>query len=107
MGFSAKAQAIIDEIGKADDWGLSAAAFELPPPGALTATDEAQAIAEIKLDLALLKYARFARGGRAEPIEPQLSDRSAAKSARSEARPRRDRGLARARRLSPLAAPEA
>ena len=33
MGFSAKAQAAIDEIGKADDWGLSAAAFELPPAG--------------------------------------------------------------------------
>ena len=35
MGFSAKAQAAINEIGKADDWGLSAAAFELPPAGDL------------------------------------------------------------------------
>jgi hypothetical protein len=31
MGLSAKGQAVVNEIGKADDWGLSAAAFELPP----------------------------------------------------------------------------
>jgi murein L,D-transpeptidase YcbB/YkuD len=82
MGFSAKGQAIIDEIGKADDWGLSAAAFDLPPAGALPATPEAQAAAEIKLDVALLKYARFARGGRSDPTtlsflidqEPTLRD---------------------------------
>jgi L,D-transpeptidase YcbB len=67
MGFSAKAQAVINEIGKADDWGLSAAAFELPLAGDLPATADAQAVAEIKLQLAVLKYARFARGGRADP----------------------------------------
>jgi murein L,D-transpeptidase YcbB/YkuD len=72
MGFSAKGQAALFEIGKADDWGLSAAAFELPPAGELPASPEAQAVAEIKLDLAILKYARFARGGRLSP--PQLSD---------------------------------
>jgi len=69
MGFSAKAQAAIDEIGKADDWGLSAAEFELPPAGDLPKTADAQAIAEIDLGLAILKYARFARGGRADPSE--------------------------------------
>ena len=69
MGLSAKAQAAIDEIGKADDWGLSAAAFELPPAGDLPATPEAKAVAEIKLDLAILKYARFAHGGRADPSQ--------------------------------------
>jgi len=69
MGFSAKAQAAIDEMGKADDWGLAAAAFELPPAGDLPATPEAKAFAEIKLDLAILKYARFARGGRADPTQ--------------------------------------
>jgi murein L,D-transpeptidase YcbB/YkuD len=73
MGFSAKGQAALFEIGKADDWGLSAASFELPPAGALPATPQAQAIAEIKLDLAILKYARFARGGRVNPSE--LSDK--------------------------------
>ncbi len=69
MGFSARGQAALFEIGKADDWGLSAAAFELPPAGELPASPEAQAVAEIKLDLAILKYARFARGGRLNPPE--------------------------------------
>jgi murein L,D-transpeptidase YcbB/YkuD len=69
MGFSARGQAALFEIGKADDWGLSAAAFELPPAGDLPASPEAQAAAEIKLDLAILKYARFARGGRLSPPE--------------------------------------
>jgi L,D-transpeptidase YcbB len=67
MGFSAKAQTAINEIGEADDWGLSAAAFELPPAGDLPKTADAQAVAEIKLQLAVLKYARFARGGRVDP----------------------------------------
>jgi L,D-transpeptidase YcbB len=69
MGFSAKGQAALFEVGKADDWGLDAAAFELPQGGALPARLEAQALAEIKLDLAILKYARFARGGRLNPSE--------------------------------------
>jgi L,D-transpeptidase YcbB len=69
MGFSAKGQAALFEIGKADDWGLDAAAFDLPPAGALPARPEDQALAEIKLDLAILKYARFARGGRFNPPE--------------------------------------
>jgi murein L,D-transpeptidase YcbB/YkuD len=67
MGFSAKGQQALFEIEKADDWGLDAAAFDLPPAGALPATPEDQATAEIKLDLAILKYARFARGGRSDP----------------------------------------
>jgi L,D-transpeptidase YcbB len=53
-------------------WGLSSAAFDLPPAGDLPATTEAQATAEIKLGLAILKYARFARGGRVDPS--QLSE---------------------------------
>ena len=69
MGFSAKGQAALFGIGNADDWGLDASAFELPPAGALPAKPEDQAIAEIKLDLAVLKYARFARGGRFNPLE--------------------------------------
>ncbi|HUU67106.1 MAG TPA: L,D-transpeptidase family protein [Methyloceanibacter sp.] len=67
MGFSARAQSALFEIQKADDWGLEAKAFALPAAGALPDSDEAQALAEIKLDLAILKYARFARGGRHEP----------------------------------------
>jgi hypothetical protein len=72
MGFTAKGQAALFEIGKADDWGLSAAAFALPPAGDLTVAPEAQAGAEIKLDLAISKYARFARGGRLNP--PEISN---------------------------------
>ena len=67
MGISAKAQEVIDEISKADEWGLSASAFQLPQPGALTDSADEQAVAEIKLQLAILKYARYARGGRANP----------------------------------------
>jgi murein L,D-transpeptidase YcbB/YkuD len=67
MGFSAKAQALIAEIQKAGDWGLPADAFDLPPASDLPATTEDQAVDEIKLTLAALKYARFARGGRLAP----------------------------------------
>ena len=72
MGLSAKGQSALFEIEKADDWGLAVAAFDLPPAGALPPSTEARAAAEIKLDLAILKYARFARGGRLNPSE--LSD---------------------------------
>lgn len=65
-GFNAKAKSAIDEVRKADDWGLSAAAFDLPSLAASAATD-AQADAEGKLTLELLKYVRFARGGRVNP----------------------------------------
>lgn len=67
MGFSAKAQAALFEIEKADDWGLEAEAFDLPKADLLPNSPEAQAGAEIKLDLAILQYARFARGGRVTP----------------------------------------
>src|SRR2546426_1152027 len=60
-------KAIISEIQNADDWGLAADAFELPAAADLPATTEAQATDEVKLDLAILQYARFARGGRLSP----------------------------------------
>ena len=69
MGLSARGQLAVFEIEKANDWGLDAAAFELPPAGDLPAGPDEEAIAEIKLDLAILKYARFARGGRLNPHE--------------------------------------
>ena len=69
MGFSAKGQQALFEIEKADDWGLDASAFELPPADQLPASPEVEAIAEIKLGLAILKYARFARGGRLNPYK--------------------------------------
>jgi murein L,D-transpeptidase YcbB/YkuD len=67
VGFSARAGAVIAEIQKAGDWGLPPEAFDLPPASDLPATTEAQAIDEIKLALAVLKYARFAKGGRVSP----------------------------------------
>jgi murein L,D-transpeptidase YcbB/YkuD len=67
MGFSTRAQAVMNEIQDADDWGLASEAFDLPPVADLPATSEAQAADEIKLDVAVLKYARFARGGRMTP----------------------------------------
>ena len=69
MGLSAKGQQALFEIEKADDWGLEAKAFMLPDAAALPASEEAQALAEIKLSLAVLKYARHARGGRHEPAK--------------------------------------
>ena len=68
---SARAEAAGAEIRRADDWGLKASAFDLPAaPTATAGSDELKqqlADAELKLDLAILKYARFARGGRIEP----------------------------------------
>jgi len=83
MGFSTKGQRALFEIEKADAWGLDDKAFDLPAAGALPDGLDDQAAAEIKLDLAILKYARFARGGRTEPTAvgkvyqtPQLRDPS-------------------------------
>jgi murein L,D-transpeptidase YcbB/YkuD len=66
-GVSRKAQAVIAEIQDADAWGLSAAEFDLPAANDRPATPEAQAADEVELDIAILKYARFARGGRLTP----------------------------------------
>ncbi len=69
MGFSSEAQSAIDEVLRADDWGLSSADFQLPPAGDLPNSVDDQALNEIKLDLAILKYARYARGGRTVPVQ--------------------------------------
>jgi murein L,D-transpeptidase YcbB/YkuD len=66
-GYSARAREAMAEIAKADDWGLKAAAFELPPADLGDRSPAALADAEIKLSLAVLEYARHARGGRLEP----------------------------------------
>ena len=68
-GFTARARHAMAEIRKADDWGLSATAFELPQLAQGTAAPDALAGAEIKLGLAALKYARHARGGRLDPAQ--------------------------------------
>ncbi len=66
-GFTPRAEHAMAEIAKADDWGLDARAFELPQLG--DKSQAALAESEIKLSLAVLKYARFARGGRLEPSQ--------------------------------------
>jgi L,D-transpeptidase YcbB len=63
-GLSAKGRAVTAEIRKADDWGLRASDFSLPKLPAGRLPSEAQADVEIGVTLAVLKYARQARGGR-------------------------------------------
>ena len=76
-GFSSQAQAAIKEIQDAASWGLNPEAFDLPAAGDAPSSVEAQAADEIKLDLALLKYARHARGGRLTPsrVSPLFDQR--------------------------------
>ena len=42
MGFSGQGLAVVDEIRRADDWGLASSAFDLPPTGDLPASPEGQ-----------------------------------------------------------------
>jgi len=69
IGFSEKARAVMAEIKKADDWGLDAASFELPPEDDLLATPNAHADDELQLSIAVLSYARDAQIGRLTPSE--------------------------------------
>ncbi|MBL8566386.1 MAG: L,D-transpeptidase family protein [Hyphomicrobiaceae bacterium] len=55
------------EIARAEDWGLEAKAFDLPVALSAPVTPDMLAEAEVKLALAVLTYARHARGGRLEP----------------------------------------
>jgi murein L,D-transpeptidase YcbB/YkuD len=66
-GLTPPAQTIIGEIAKADDWGLDASALQVPPPDFRPTVAKDQAAVEIALDVAILKYARAAQGGRADP----------------------------------------
>ncbi len=66
-GFSPKAKALIAEIGNADDWGLDARDFDAPKADARASTEEEQAVAELDLAMAVLKYARYAQGGARSP----------------------------------------
>lgn len=66
-GFTARGDAVIEEIRKAADWGLAAQAFDLPAEPAGGAAPEILADAEIEAGLAALKYANHARGGRIDP----------------------------------------
>lgn len=65
--FNSRAKAAMDEVRKADDWGLDASKFSLPEIAAGSASKEALAEAEATLSVELLRYARYARGGRVDP----------------------------------------
>jgi murein L,D-transpeptidase YcbB/YkuD len=64
-GLTERGYALVTEIGKADEWGLDAKDFELPtlPPASQLDT-ETIGKADVTISLALLKYARYMRGGR-------------------------------------------
>jgi len=66
-GLSLEAQAIIGEIARANEWGLDASAFVVPPADFQPTGAEDQAATEVAIDLAILKYARDARGGGVDP----------------------------------------
>jgi len=74
-GLTPEAVAVINEIKKADDWGLEVKDFELPrtanpADNAVELAPDEIAEAELALSLAILKYARYARGGRI--IDPTI-----------------------------------
>ena len=81
FGLTARARDVVAEIRRAGEWGLQASAFELPELAAAAGTDSLAA-ADVKLSLAVVKYARHARGGRFNPsdltknldVTPQLYD---------------------------------
>jgi len=74
-GLTEKGKAVVAEIGRAENWGLPAAAFSVPSTATGALTPEAAADTEIQVALAVLKYARFARGGRINPASiSQLMD---------------------------------
>src|SRR5262245_1565287 len=68
-GLNPRGERVLAEIARADDWGLNAADFDLPAnvSGTLTLADAEIIQAELKLTLAVLKYARRARSGRFDP----------------------------------------
>lgn len=72
-GFTPAADSAIGEIRKANDWGLEASAYKLPQASSDT-TPQALADAEAAITLAVLQYARDARGGRIDPeaLSPAL-----------------------------------
>ena len=72
-GFTPRARHALAEIRRAEDWGLSVTAFELPQLASSEARPSALAAAEIKLSLAALEYARHARGGRLDPSQVSRS----------------------------------
>ena len=72
-GLNERAQAALKEIADAHQWGLDPAAFDLPSDpldvGADGITTTQRVDLEMRVSLAVLKYARHARGGRMDPTD--------------------------------------
>jgi murein L,D-transpeptidase YcbB/YkuD len=66
-----RAEQVMEEIARADEYGLNAADYELPKPGGFSPDDDTSvnwlAEAEVKISLAVLRYVQDARGGRIKP----------------------------------------
>jgi murein L,D-transpeptidase YcbB/YkuD len=70
-GLNARARDVIEEIAKADDYGLRSSDYALPTLGSENLDAGRLAGAEIEISLAVMRYASDARGGRIDP--PRLS----------------------------------
>jgi murein L,D-transpeptidase YcbB/YkuD len=70
-GLTDRAESVIEEIGRADEFGLHAADYELPTPGDFSFDENTSidwlAEAEVKISLVVLQYAQDARGSRIKP----------------------------------------
>ena len=75
-GLNDRAKSVIEEIGKADEYGLRPSDYVLPKVGSSDESTDPKwlADAEIKISFAVLDYARDARGGRIDPerLSPNL-----------------------------------
>src|SRR5690606_10860987 len=66
-GISPGGQAVLGEMGRAGEWGLDTSLFRVPPASYQPTLTDDQAATEIAIFMAILKYARAARGGLVEP----------------------------------------
>jgi L,D-transpeptidase YcbB len=70
-GLTDRAESVMEEIARADDYGLRATDYELPKADGFSPDDNATvnwlADAEVKISFAVVRYAEDARGGRIVP----------------------------------------
>ena len=73
QGFNSDANGVIEAFSTAGSWGLAPEDFPAPKIAGGELSPEAQAAAEAELSLTVLKYARYARGGRIMRPAEQLN----------------------------------
>lgn len=66
-GLRTQAIEALNEIRRADEWGLDPSAFDLPASPLANASTDALADAELRITVAVVKYAAQARGWRVDP----------------------------------------